>query len=364
MVKEVEPADYGDAVAVIDVRTPGEFAASFIPGAISLPLNEIVDRIGTVVPERDRPVVLYCNSGVNSVIAGRFLDMLGYTDVASMAGGIIRWSEQGRPVAGTSQLSAEQRVRYSRHLRLAEVGESGQRRLRSAGVVVVGAGGLGSPVALYLAGAGIGRLTIVDFDEVELSNLQRQIIHDTPGVGTTKTASAAARVGALNPDVVVTATNERLTAANALEVLGGHHLIVDATDDYPTRYLINDAAIHLGVPVVHGSILRFEGHATVLWPGRGPCYRCLFPAPPLDAPTCEDAGVLGAMAGMIGSMQALEVIKLIAGAGKPLIGALLTYDGLEHSVTRFEYERRPDCPACSGDLPVLVDYEPSCEPAH
>ncbi|MDH3729520.1 MAG: molybdopterin-synthase adenylyltransferase MoeB [Acidimicrobiia bacterium] len=364
MVKEVDPASFGGDVALIDVRTAGEFEAAFIPGAVSLPLDVIAGRIADVVGDRDQTIVLYCNSGINSVIAGRFLDMLGYTDVASMTGGLVRWSKEGRPIEGTSRLTPEQRTRYSRHLSLDEVGEEGQRRLRSAGVVVVGAGGLGSPVALYLAAAGIGRLTVIDFDEVELSNLQRQIAHDTPSVGQSKAASAADRVAALNPDVVVNGIQSRLTAANALDVLADHHLIIDATDDFPTRYLINDAALHLGTPVVHGSILRFEGHATVLWPGRGPCYRCLFPTPPTDAPTCEDAGVLGAMAGMIGSIQALETIKLITGAGKPLIGTLLTYDGLDHTVTRFEYDRRPDCASCSGPLPELTDYDASCQPRY
>ncbi len=360
MVKEVAPGELDSDVALIDIRTPGEYEAAFIPGAISLPFDVVAGRIEDVVVDRDRPIVLYCHSGINSVVAGRFLDMMGYTDVASMTGGIVRWSEEGRPVDGTSQLTSDQRTRYSRHLSLAEIGEEGQKRLRSASVVVVGAGGLGSPVALYLAAAGIGRLTLVDFDAVELSNLQRQVVHDTASVGTPKALSAAARVADLNPDVVVNGIDSRLTAANALEILDAHHLIIDATDDFPTRYLINDVALHLGTPVVHGSILRFEGHATVLWPGRGPCYRCLFPTPPTDAPTCEDAGVLGAMAGMIGSIQTLETIKLITGAGKPLIGTLLTYDGLDHAVTKFEYERRSDCAACSGALPELVDYDASC----
>ncbi len=362
-MKEIDPGAVVDGATLIDVRTPPEFEAAFIPGATLVPLTEIAERIEGVVPDKKAPVVLYCNTGVNSVLAGRFLDALGYTDVASMAGGIVRWAEEGGPVEGSSILTADQRVRYSRHLRLAEVGEEGQRRLRTARVVVVGAGGLGSPVAMYLAAAGIGRLTLVDHDEVELSNLQRQVIHDTPGVGTSKASSAAARLEALNPDVDVVAHDARLEAANALDLLEGHHLIVDATDDFPTRYLINDAAVHLGAPVVHGSILRFEGHATVLWPGRGPCYRCLFPAPPLDAPTCEDAGVLGAMAGLIGSIQALEATKLITGAGEPLLGTLLTYDGLTHQVSRFAFERRPDCPACSGPLPRLVDYDAACQPA-
>jgi molybdopterin/thiamine biosynthesis adenylyltransferase/rhodanese-related sulfurtransferase len=361
-MKEIAPEELDDAATLVDVRTAGEYEAAFIPGAALVPLDQISDLIGTAAPDKDAPVVLYCNSGINSVIAGRFLEMMGYNDVASMAGGIIRWASEGGAIEGTSKLTPEQRTRYSRHLLLSEVGELGQQRLRAARVVVVGAGGLGSPVALYLAAAGIGKLTIVDDDDVELSNLQRQIIHDTPGVGTPKVTSAATRVEELNPEVTVAARGDRLTAANAIDILGGHHLIVDATDDFPTRYLINDAALHLGMPVVHGSILRFEGHATVLWPGRGPCYRCLFPTPPLNAPTCEDAGVLGAMAGMIGSIQAIEVTKLITGAGTPLIGTLLSYDGLDHAVTKFEYERRQDCASCSGELPVLTDYDPSCQP--
>ena len=362
-MREVEPNAVTEGSTLIDVRTPPEYAAAFIPGAILVPLNEIADRIEEAAPDKSSPIVLYCNSGINSVIAGRFLHMMGYTDVASMTGGIKQWAAEGRPVEGSSLLNAEQRVRYSRHLSLAEIGEDGQRRLRAARVAVVGAGGLGSPVALYLGAAGIGHLTIIDHDDVELSNLQRQVVHDTPSLGTTKAASAAARVLALNPDVEVTSHATRLSSANALELLGNHHLVVDATDDFPTRYLINDAAIHLGIPIVHGSILRFEGHATVLWPGRGPCYRCLFPAPPIDAPTCEDAGVLGAMAGMIGSIQALEVMKLFTGAGEPLLGRLLTYDGLTHVASAFEFSRRPDCAACSGPLPELVDYDPSCLPA-
>ena len=361
---ESGPEDIGKADLLIDVRRDQSFHAESIPSAVGLPLLELAERIAEAAPNKDSTIILYCNTGVDSLSGARLLAHLGYTNATSLAGGIERWRSQGGATTTDSTLTPEQRTRYARHLRLPNIGEEGQIKLLTSSVVIIGAGGLGSPTALYLVAAGIGRLALIDFDSVELSNLQRQILHGTSRLGEPKVESAAAALGDLNPDVKLDLHPLRLTAANALELLGGHDVIVDGSDDFPTRYLVNDAAMHLDIPVVHGSLLRFDGQATVFEPHDGPCYRCLFPLPPPPelAPSCEDAGVFGAMAGVIGSIQAMETIKAITGVGQSLRGRLLRYGALDHDVAVYSFARDPECPSCSGAPPKLVDYDATCSP--
>lgn len=363
-IREIGPADLADRpVVVVDIREPIEVASGTLPGAIPVPRGVLTGAIDRLVPDRSTPIVLVCSVGNRSALAAKELQDMGYRDVASLAGGIARWRAEGRgAVAG----GGNEAIRYARHLALPGIGAKGQERLRSARVVVVGAGGLGSPVVMYLAAAGIGVLKIVDDDIVEMSNLQRQVAHDTDRVGLGKAASAATTIQRLNPDVVVEPMDARLSAANALEALGGYDVIVDATDAFPTRYLINDTALHLGVPVVHASVYRWEGQVTVFAPYLGPCYRCLFPSPPAPdlALDCSVTGVLGAQVGVIGSLQAVEVVKLITGAGEPLIGRLLLHDALTQEAATLRVARDPACPSCGdpGRLPRLVDYDAACRP--
>jgi molybdopterin/thiamine biosynthesis adenylyltransferase len=292
---------------------------------------------------------------------------MGYRRVASLAGGFDRWKAEGRPWEVPMGLDAAQRARYSRHLLLPEVGEAGQERLLASKVLVVGAGGLGSPVALYLAAAGVGTLGIVDFDLVDATNLQRQVLHNLDRVGRPKVESAAETIRGLNPDVKVVPHAERLGVDNVLEIMSGYDVVVDGADNFPTRYLMNDASLHLRLPVVHGSIFRFEGQATVFQPYAGPCYRCLFPEPPPPelAPSCAEAGVLGVLPGIIGSIQAVEALKLVLGIGEPLVGRLLTYDSLAQEFHTLRVRRDPACPACADEsrVPVLVEYDDACHPA-
>jgi len=298
------------------------------------------------------------------VLAARALQDMGYRRVASLAGGFDRWKAEGRKWEVPVGLDASQRARYSRHLLLPEIGEAGQEKLLASKVLLVGAGGLGSPVVLYLAGAGVGTLGIVDFDVVDATNLQRQVVHNLDRVGRLKVESAAETVRRLNPDVTVVTYPERLSAANALEIMAGYDVIVDGADNFPVRYLMNDASLHLRTPVVHGSIFRFEGQATVLRPYEGPCYRCLFPEPPPAdlAPSCAEAGVLGVVPGIIGSIEAVEVIKLLLGIGETLVGRLLTYDSLTQEFRTLQVRRDPHCPACADEnlVPVLVEYDDAC----
>jgi molybdopterin/thiamine biosynthesis adenylyltransferase len=291
----------------------------------------------------------------------------GYRRAVSLAGGFERWRSEGRPCEFPMGLDPVRRERYSRHLLLAEVGAAGQERLLASRVLLVGAGGLGSPAALYLAAAGVGTLGIVDPDLVEESNLQRQVLHDREHLGRLKVESAAAAVGRLNPDVKVVPYPVRLGADNALELMSGYDVVVDGADNFPTRYLMNDAALHLRVPVVHGSVFRFEGQATVFLPYRGPCYRCLFPEPPPPglAPSCAEVGVLGVLPGIIGSIQAAEALKLLLGIGEPLVGRLLTYDALAQEFLTLRVRRNPACPACADEsrVPTLVEYDDACRPA-
>jgi molybdopterin/thiamine biosynthesis adenylyltransferase len=323
------------------------------------------------VPDYDRPLVVLCASGTRSLFAAEALARLGYRSVASMAGGFTRWKAEGLPVEVPFTLDGAARERYSRHLLMPEVGEAGQAKLLRARVALVGAGGLGSPAAFYLAAAGVGTLGIVDHDVVDRSNLQRQILHTDARVGTSKVASARQTIEALNPAVKVIGHEAHLSSRNVEEILSGYDLVVDGSDNFPTRYLVNDACVKLGVANVHGSVFRFEGQVTVFWPRyakrRGPCYRCVYPEPPPAefAPSCAEAGVLGVLPGAIGLLQATECMKLILGVGDPLVGRLLVFDALRASFSELELERDPGCAYCAdaGAFPGYVDYERFCAAA-
>ena len=334
-IRETDPSIVhelvGNGVAIVDVRETEEFAAGHLPGARHVPRSYLESRIEGIVPDRSQRVVLYCASGIRSALAAYTLaNDLGYEHVESMTGGITLWKDRGYEVEVPKTLSAEQRDRYSRHILIPEIGESGQRKLLEARVLLLGAGGLGSPTALYLAAAGVGTIGIVDNDVVDLSNLQRQVIHNTERIGVAKVDSAAEAITALNPDVEVVKYQTRLDASNIMEIINGWDIIVDGVDNFPTRYLLNDASVLLQIPVVSASILGFDGQLSVFKPYDGPCYRCLFPVPPPAelAPSCGANGVLGVLPGTMGLLQATEVIKLIVGAGEPAIGRLLLYDAL------------------------------------
>jgi sulfur-carrier protein adenylyltransferase/sulfurtransferase len=378
-IDEVDPAavreQVGNGAVIVDVREPEEWGAGHIPGAIHVPKSYLESRIEGAIPDREKHVVLYCASGNRSAWAARTLiEDLGYEHVESMTGGFTLWKDRGYDVETPRTLTAEQRERYSRHLLLPEVGMDGQQKLLDAKVLLLGAGGLGSPAALYLAAAGIGTLGIVDNDEVDLSNLQRQVIHSTERIGVSKVDSAEQTITALNPDVKVEKYPVRLGADNIVEIISGYDVIVDGLDNFPTRYLLNDASVRLGIPVVSAAILGFEGQLSVFKPHDGPCYRCLFPVPPPAelAPSCGANGVLGVLPGTMGLLQATEVIKLILGEGEPLIGRLLMYDALSARMTEVKVRRDPDCPICSRDpesiadeeLGVFPDYEAFCAGAH
>jgi sulfur-carrier protein adenylyltransferase/sulfurtransferase len=369
-IEETTPADLETRVGevtVIDVREADEFAQGAIPGSLFLPRGTLEGAIESQVADRDRPLVLVCAGGGRSALAAVSLQAMGYTDVSSLQGGFNRWKDEGREWSVPETLSPDQRSRYSRHILLPEVGEAGQSRLLSSSVLMVGAGGLGSPAALYLAAAGVGTIGIVDFDVVDASNLQRQILHTIDRLGMPKVDSAREALSALNPDVKIVTHHDRLSADNALQIMGGYDLVVDGGDNFPTRYLVNDASLHLRIPVVHGSIFRFEGQASVFSPYEGPCYRCLFPQPPPPelAPSCAEAGVLGVLPGIIGSIQAMEAIKVLLGIGDSLAGRLLVYDALEEDFQVVTVSRAPDCPACGEPdaPPLLVDYDLTCTPA-
>ena len=353
--------------ALIDVREADELQAGVLPGAIPIPRGYLELRIEEKVPDKASPVVIYCAAGVRSAFAARTLEELGYTDVASLRGGFNRWSDQGFPIEKRAQLSAEQKERYRRHLIIPEVGESGHQKLLDAKVLLLGAGGLGSPAALYLAAAGVGTIGIIDMDVVELSNLQRQVIHGQKSLGKPKTESAAERIRDLNADVKVITFDERLTSANVERVVSQFDLVIDGGDNFPTRYLLNDACVLLDKPNVHGSVFRFDGQVTTFVPRQGPCYRCLYPTPPPPemAPSCAEAGVLGVIPGIIGMLQANEAIKLILGIGQPLVGRLLTFEGLATRFTELKLRRDPKCPVCADGVPFpgFVDYEQFCSVA-
>jgi molybdopterin/thiamine biosynthesis adenylyltransferase/rhodanese-related sulfurtransferase len=349
----------------LDVRELDEYEQGMIPGALFIPRGHLESQIEHKITDRDTEIVIYCASGVRSVFAAKTLQELGYSNVASMAGGFGRWKNEGRPWITPAVLSPEQRNRYHRHILLPEVGEAGQQKLLESKVLLLGAGGLGSPSALYLAAAGVGTLGIVDMDVVDASNLQRQILHNMERIGHRKVDSAKTTLTALNPDVNVVTYDVRFGADNILDIIEGYDVIVDGTDNFPTRYLLNDAALLKRIPVVHGSIFRFEGQVTVFQPYEGPCYRCLLPEPPPPemAPSCAEAGVLGVLPGIVGSLQALETIKLLLGLGDPLIGRLLAYDALETSFRTFKVRRDPQCPTCSdGAEIVIAEYDEYCMP--
>jgi molybdopterin/thiamine biosynthesis adenylyltransferase/rhodanese-related sulfurtransferase len=352
------------AATLLDVREKEEFREGHLQGAVSLPRGFLEIRVEETVADKQAPVIAYCAGGTRSLIAARTLKEMGYTNVVSMTGGFTAWKNAGLPFAQDHQFTPEQLTRYSRHFLLPEVGEAGQAKLLAAKVLLLGAGGLGSPAALYLAAAGVGTLGIVDHDVVDLSNLQRQILHSNERIGMSKVESARIAIAGLNPDVRVVPHPERLSSENALDIFRQYDIIVDGCDNFPTRYLVNDACVMLGKPNVHGSIFQFEGMASVFAPGRGPCYRCLFPEPPPPgaAPSCAEAGVLGVLPGLVGCVQALETIKLILDAGRPLIGRMVHFDTLSMEVRVNRLPRDPACPMC-GDHPTittLIDYEEFC----
>jgi sulfur-carrier protein adenylyltransferase/sulfurtransferase len=348
----------GDGPVFLDVRERNEWDEGHIPGAIHVPRGNLESRIETAVPDHGTRIVVYCASGARSAFATKTLNELGYIDVANLAGGYIEWKRNGFPTLLPKALGEEQRHRYSRHLLIPEVGEEGQLRLLESRILLIGAGGLGSPASLYLAAAGVGTLGIVDDDAVDATNLQRQIVHSTERLGESKAESAKRTIEALNPDVTVETFRERLTSENVDRILGaGWDVIVDGADNFPTRYLLNDASVWHDIPVVHGSIYRFEGQVTVFKPGEGPCYRCLFPQPPPPelAPSCAEGGVLGVLPGVVGSIQATEALKIALGIGEPLIGRLLLYDALAASFSEVTLRRDPACPVC-GEHPTITEY--------
>ena len=352
-------------LTLVDVREKDEFRAGFIPGAIHVPRGFLEMQAEQKLPDKNANIVVYCAGGTRSAFAAKTLQELGYTQVQSANPGFVRWKDLKYPVETPPNLTPAQLDRYSRHLMLSEVGEKGQAKLLSSRVLLLGAGGLGSPAALYLAAAGVGTLGLVDADVVDASNLQRQIVHATSRLGMPKVDSAEAMLVDLNPDVKVVKYRERLLSDNVERILSDKwDVIVDGCDNFPTRYLVNDASIFHKIPVVHGSIFRFEGQVTTFVPFQGPCYRCLYPEPPPPhlAPSCAEAGVLGILPGIVGTLQATEAIKLILGQGEPLVGRLLTYDSLGMKFRTLKLRRDKHCPAC-GDNPTIteyIDYEGFC----
>jgi molybdopterin/thiamine biosynthesis adenylyltransferase/rhodanese-related sulfurtransferase len=367
-IREIEPGEAEAMLGVatiLDVREADEYAQGAIPGAVHLPRGSLEVQVEGVLPDKARPIVVYCAGGVRSALAAKALQDLGYGEVVSMIGGFNRWKDEGRNWAAPRVLDADQRNRYHRHLLLPEIGEAGQQRLLDAKVLMLGAGGLGSPAALYLAAAGVGTIGIVDMDVVDASNLQRQVLHNLDRVGERKVDSAKKALMSLNPDVNVVGYDMRLGADNVVELFEQYDLVVDGTDNFPTRYLVNDASLLTRTPVVHGSIFRFEGQVAVFDPYNGPCYRCLVPEPPPPelAPSCAEAGVLGVLCGVIGSLEATEAIKMLLGLGDPLVGRLLAYDALEQAFRTFKVRRDPSCPACGeGAEIVIAEYDQHCMP--
>ena len=357
-----------DEMTLVDVREGVEWEQGKIPGAFHIPRGVLESAIGQLAGPpglRDsRPIVLYCGSGARSALAAQSLETMGYDGIHSLAGGFETWKLRGGLWDLPDGLSVVQQQRYDRHIRLPEVGEHGQRKLLDSRVLIVGAGGLGSPVALYLAAAGVGTLGIVDHDRVDVTNLQRQVLHTVRSVGDRKVLSARDTIRALNPDVSVDTHDSRLEADGILQLLAGYDLVVDGTDNFPTRYLLNDASIHLRLPVVHGSVFRFEGQVSMFDPASGPCYRCLFPEPPSPelAPNCAEAGVLGVLPGVIGLLQATETLKWLLGIGDSLVGRLLLYDALSQQFRTLSFRKTPGCPACGDPQspPSLVDYDETC----
>ena len=369
-VKEISVQEARDLIEkngkflLMDVREKDEYREGHLEGALSLPRGFLELKVETAVPEKSTPIIAYCAGGVRSLLAAKALKEMGYQSVISMSGGFTAWKTAGYKWTQDHQFTQDQATRYSRHFLLPEVGEEGQAKLLKAKVLMVGAGGLGSPSAYYLAAAGVGTLGIVDNDVVDLSNLQRQILHTNDRIGMPKTESAKMTLQALNPDVRVVPYQEKLTSQNIMEIIKDYDVIVDGCDNFPTRYLVNDACVLAKKPNVHGSIFQFEGQASVFYPGKGPCYRCLYPEPPPPemAPSCAEAGVLGVLPGLIGAIQALETIKLILGKGDALVGRLLHFNTLTMEISTLTLRADPACPMC-GEKPTihgLIDYEEFC----
>jgi molybdopterin/thiamine biosynthesis adenylyltransferase/rhodanese-related sulfurtransferase len=358
-VREVSTAETElaarERAIVVDVREASEWEQGYVPGARHVSKSYIEQDIEGVAPDRETPLILYCAGGIRSLFAAQVLLGMGYEDVASMNGGFQAWKAEGRAFSQPITLSTEQKLRYSRHLLIPEVGAAGQARLLASRVLFIGAGGLGSPAMLYLAAAGVGTIGVVDFDVVDASNLQRQVIHRFDRVGMKKTESAAQTIRELNPDVRVLTHEEMLGPDNVDRLIADYDLIFDGTDTFETRYTLNDAAVRAGIPVVHASVFRFEGQLTVFKPHEGPCYRCLYPTPPPPelAPGCSVAGVLGVVPGVMGMLQATEGIKVLLSLGDSLAGRLLIYDALDGSFSELQLRRDPHCPACGdGEAPM------------
>ncbi len=369
-IEEISPdevaklIDAKSSVIVIDIRDRDEIENGFVPGAQLLGRGHLEARIGKVAPNAADPLVVYCAGGVRSAFATHALQEMGYTNVKSMAGGFGRWAQHGHRVETRKSLTQSQLARYSRHLLMPEVGEEGQLKLLAAKVLLIGAGGLGSPTAMYLAAAGIGTLGIVDGDTVDMSNLQRQLLHTEATVGKPKVDSARAMLSGINSDIQIKTYPFRIDSSNVMELFSEYDIIVDGCDNFPTRYLVNDACYFLNKVNVHGSIFRFDGQVTVFKPHVGPCYRCLYPEPPpaAMAPSCAEAGVLGVLPGIIGVAQAIETIKVVLGIGQPLIGRLLTFDALPMKFRELRTRRDPECPLCGIHPTVtgLIDYDFFC----
>lgn len=370
-VREMSPQEVRDLLTgngrgqvLLDVREKEEYREGHLQNALSVPRGFLEMKLDAEVPDKSTPIIAYCAGGVRSLLAGKVMKEMGYTNVVSMSGGYTAWKNEGYPFVQDRQFNQEQLTRYSRHFLLPEVGEQGQAKLLDAKVLMIGAGGLGSPSAYYLAAAGVGTIGIVDHDVVDLSNLQRQILHANDRIGEPKVDSAKRTLEGLNPDVKVIPYRERLSSDNVMEIIKDYDIVVDGCDNFPTRYLVNDACVMTGKPNVHGSIFQFEGQVSVFYPGRGPCYRCLYPEPPPPgmAPSCAEAGVLGVLPGLIGTIQALETIKLILEKGDILIGRLLQFNTLTMEINSLRLRKDPGCPMC-GETPTidkLIDYEEFC----
>jgi molybdopterin/thiamine biosynthesis adenylyltransferase/rhodanese-related sulfurtransferase len=370
-IREVDTATADEmrsrpGAVVLDVREPDEYEQGAIPGAVHIPRGQLESNVEARLPDRSTPLIVHCAGGTRSAFAAKTLQELGYADVVSVAGGFNRWKDEGRDWRVPRALTPEQRNRYQRHILLPEVDVEGQLKLLDAKVLLLGAGGLGSPAALYLAAAGVGTIGIIDMDVVDDSNLQRQILHNIERIGDRKVDSAKKTLTLLNPDVNVVTYDVRLGADNVLDIIEGYDVIVDGTDNFPTRFLVNDASVRLGIPVVHGSIFRFEGMVTVFDPKRGPTYRDMVPEPPPAemAPSCAEAGVLGVLPGIIGSLQAVETIKLILDLGDPLIGRLLAYDSLEQSFREYKVRKDPanEITWDNRDRIVVAELDELCMP--
>ena len=352
-------------VTLIDIRGQEEWDQGYIKGAVHISRGFLELEVENHVQNRHHPIAIICAGGVRSLLGARDLRIMGYHNVVSVAGGFNGWKNAGYPIELPRTLTPEQRNRYARHIVMPEMGEAGQLKLIDASVLLIGAGGLGSPAAIYLAAAGVGRIGLVDFDVVDTSNLQRQIIHRLDEVGHPKVESAAKTIAQLNPEVTVVGHRLQLTSQNALDIIGQYDVVINGSDNFPTRYLVNDACVLLGKPLVDASVLRFEGQLTVFDTAHGgPCYRCLYPAPPPpgEVPSCAEGGVLGVLPGIIGSLEALEAIKLILGEGEPLVGRLLQFDALSGEFIELKLTKKADCPVC-GQHPAiteLIDYQQFC----